>query len=122
MKASDNPNVFQKISRNLLAVMNIVGDKNKRQGVKISLIDDKWDNYRLLRGREQWCPFDSKLIVLGDQIALVAPELGVVSVLFEEGFVCARFDDFPCFEHHDLVRAAYGREAVRDDEHGALFD
>src|ERR1017187_7114628 len=43
------------------------------------------------------------------------------SALGDEFFVGADFADLPLFEHHNLVRPAYGGKPVRDDDYGAVL-
>src|ERR1017187_7511151 len=43
------------------------------------------------------------------------------SALGDEFFVGADFADLPLFEHHNLVRPAYGGKPVRDDDNGAVL-
>ena len=53
-------------------------------------------------------------------ILLMGPELGVVTVLGDEAFMSAAFDDFAAFEDDDLIGSADGGQAVCDDDHRAV--
>ena len=52
--------------------------------------------------------------------ALTVPHGGIDAAFLEQLVVAAALDDAPCLEHDDLVGIDHGRQAMGDDQSGAV--
>src|SRR5438552_3740195 len=54
-------------------------------------------------------------------VALTVPHAVIEAAIRQQLVMGAALDDRPFIEHDDVVRLDYGREAMRDDERGAVL-